>query len=438
MNAPATAELLEIIQRLQPVRAETLQQHFGVSQQTLSRWLNAAGDAVCRMGKTRGAQYARTRSVPGLGTQVPVHRVDEAGQILRSGTLHFLSNGGCWLESATGPGQYFEGRPPFAEEMRPQGYMGRGFLLRNLDLTLPSRTESWSDDQVLVALCRRGEDCTGNLILGDESLTRYLELYTQAREVERASHPERARDYLAEGAGSSVGGEQPKFAAYTGDRYVLVKFADASTGSAGQRWRDLLACEQMALDCIRSAGFEAADAEWFDQGDYRFLEVARFDRLGRFGRRALLSLRAIDNEYVGSGANWTQVALRLLKERRLTKDDVRRIRWLDTFGQLIGNSDRHLGNVSCFEASPGRFRLAPIYDMLPMVFAPDGAHLVERDFTPAPPNAHNLDVWADAARHALAYWDRLVACAGLSEDFRQRCVTSRESLASLMERLPRV
>ncbi|MCP3136926.1 type II toxin-antitoxin system HipA family toxin YjjJ [Pyxidicoccus xibeiensis] len=441
MSAPTSDQLLQTIQRLQPVRVETLQEHFGVSQQTLSRWLKAAGDAVCRMGRTKGALYVRTRTVPQLGTRVPVHRVDEAGQIHRLGTLHFLSDGGYWLESVTGPGQRFEGRPPFVEEMRPQGYMGRRFRFHGPSTLGPprrsSRPDDWGDDQVLDVLSQYGEDCAGDLILGEQSLNRYLSLRILAPEVERANYPVHARGYRSEGASSSAGGEQPKFTAFTGARHVLVKFADASMGRAGQRWRELLACEQLALECVRAAGFEAADAEWFDLGDYRFLEVGRFDRIGRLGRRALLSLRAIDNEYVGLGrGSWTQVALRLLVDRRLPKEDVRRIRWLDTFGQLIGNTDRHLGNVSCFVESPGRFRLAPIYDMLPMVFAPDGAHLVERTFTPEPPNAHNLDVWADAARHALAYWDRLVACADLSEDFRQRCATSREALATLASRLP--
>lgn len=434
MSPPYPANFLETLQRLQPVQVATLREHFKVSQQTLSRWLNAAGDAVCRIGKTKGARYVRTRTVPGLGTHVPVHRVDETGQFHEQGTLYFLSDGGSWLELTTGPGQRFEGRPPFAEEMRPQGYMGRGFLQHHKDLTLPSRMEDWSDDHVFIALSRRGEDCTGDLILGEESLNRYLAM--QATEVDRASYPERARGFITEGAGSSAGGEQPKFAAYTRGRHVLVKFADASAGSAGQRWRDLLTCEQLALDFIRASGREAAEAVWFDQGDYRFLEVTRFDRLGRLGRRALLSLRAIDNEYVGLGTSWTQVALRLVEERRLSKEDGRAIRWLDTFGQLIGNTDRHLGNVSCFVESPGRFRLAPIYDMLPMVFAPDGAHLVERTFTPAPPNAHNLDVWSDAARHALEYWDRLVASPDLSEDFRRRCAACREALAERIAQAP--
>ncbi|WP_338269656.1 type II toxin-antitoxin system HipA family toxin YjjJ [Corallococcus caeni] len=434
MAAPPVRQLLEAVQRLQPVRVETLQEHFGVSQQTLSRWLRDAGDLICRMGRTRGALYARTRSLPELGTRVPVHRVDEAGQLHRAGTLHFLSNGGTWLEQANGPGERFEGLPPFVEEMSPQGYMGRGFHERHPDLGLPLRTTDWNEDQVLIALARRGEDCTGDLILGQESLDRYLA--TQVHAVHRDSYPELARSFLAEGAGSSAGGEQPKFAVHADGRHVLVKFADASEGRAGQRWRDLLASEALALEAVRAAGIDAATARWFDLRDHRFLEVERFDRVGLRGRRALLSLRAIDNEYIRLGTNWTEVSLRLLAERRLPPEDVRRIRWLDVFGQLIGNIDRHLGNVSCFVEASGRFRLAPLYDMLPMVFAPDGAHLVERTFRPAAPTSNTLDVWADAAGHALKYWDRLIVSQDLSEEFRQRCATCRGQLAELIARVP--
>ena len=427
-------ELLDVIRRLQPVELEALQAHFGVSQPTLSRWLKVAGDAVCRLGRTRGSRYARTRHLPGIGAVIPVHRVDEAGQLQQAGVLYFLSTGEVWFEPPKGSGRLFEGLPPFAEEMRPQGYMGRGFLQRHQDLELPPRIADWSNDQVLLALARRGEDCTGDLILGEESLNRYLA--TQVQEVHRDSYPERARTFLAEGAGSSAGGEQPKFAVFTEDRHVLVKFADASAGSAGQRWQDLLACEHFALEAVRAAGLDAARTQWFDLQDYRFLEVERFDRIGPRGRRGLLSLRAIDNEYIGLGTNWTDVSSRLLADHLLSQEEVRRIRWLDTFGQLIGNTDRHLGNVSCFVEAPGQFRLAPIYDMLPMIFAPDGAHLVNREFKPAPPTATNLDVWADAARHALTYWDALVSSSDLSEDFRQRCVTCREQLAALIARVP--
>ncbi|RKH63845.1 type II toxin-antitoxin system HipA family toxin YjjJ [Corallococcus llansteffanensis] len=432
---PDYPQLLEVVRRLQPVSAEVLQQHFGVSQQTMSRWLKAAGAEICRMGRTRGAKYFRTRVVPTLGDQIPVHRVDEAGHLQKVGMLHFLSPQGAWLERTEGPGQYFENRPHFAEEMRPQGYMGKGFLQRHQDLALPSRPDNWSDDLVFLALSKRGEDCTGDLILGTESLARYLD--SSVKTVERNSYPELVQNNLAESGGSSAGGEQPKFAVYSNGRHVLVKFADASTGSAAQRWCDLLVCEHLALEAVRAAGFDAAHSEWFNVGAQRFLEVTRFDRVGVRGRRGLLSLNALDNEYIGKGGTWTQVSLQLLAGKFINLEDDRRVRWLDTFGQLIGNTDRHNGNVSFFLDAPERFRLAPIYDMLPMMFAPaGGTHLVPRSFDPTPPTADNLDVWSDAARHALAYWDTLVSSSDLSEDFRQRCITCREQLADLVARVP--
>jgi hypothetical protein len=109
------------------------------------------------------------------------------------------------------------------------------------------------------------------------------------------------------------------------------------------------------------------------------------------------------------------------------------MRWLDSFGQLIGNSDRHFGNLSFFVEGESRFRLAPVYDMLPMLFAPVGTDIVERRFEPAPPTADNLDVWPQAARCAVTYWSRLGASDELSGEFRQlalRCRDAVEALAS--------
>ncbi|RYZ41635.1 MAG: transcriptional regulator [Myxococcaceae bacterium] len=425
---------------------EKFEKRFGASPPALWRQfkdgLKSLGEQLQRIEEARKAEQLRSRSLPNLGSSIPLYSISETGTCWQAATLHLLATGGSSLEFRLGGEQAFEGLPPFLEEMRPQGYMGRSFRERHPDLGLPLRTEDWSNDHVIIALARRGEDCVGNLILGNESLLRHVaqlhhEMTRGSAEISRDSYPERARTFLAEGAGSSAAGEQPKFVIRGGSRHLLVKFADASSGSAGQRWRDLLACEALALEAVRAAGFDAAQAQWFDLGTYRFLEVERFDRVGIDGRRAMMSLRVIDNEYVGSGGNWTDVALRLLADRRLSWDDTRRVRWLDTFGQLIGNTDRHLGNVSFFSGIEERmFQLAPIYDMLPMVFAPDGAHLVERAFSPAPPTENNLDLWSDAASYALTYWDTLIASTVLSEDFRQRCATCRNQLAELIASAP--
>jgi hypothetical protein len=153
----------------------------------------------------------------------------------------------------------------------------------------------------------------------------------------------------------------------------------------------------------------------FDAGGLRFLEVERFDRSGARGRRGVISLRALDNEYFGSESSWTGIAPRLLAAGRIGAADERRIRWLDVFGQQL--------------------RLAPVYDMLPMTFAPSGTLLVERPFEPCPPSARTLDVWADAARHALGFWTRVIACEALSEGFRERARQCRDTLEAHRARL---
>lgn len=441
-------QLLATLGRQVEARASELVSLLGVSQQTVSRLINAAGERVCRMGRARATRYALTRSLPGLGTRVPVHQVDERGDIRRYGELHLLVNGSHWLELADGSGRRFEGLPPFAADMSPQGYIGRSFTTHHPELSLPPSITYWSDDHRLIALAHRGEDCVGDLILGDESLNRFLA--DVPRSARRGDYPQLLHTSLSGQPGSSAGGEQPKFTVYSEGRHVLVKFADRDEGAASRRWRDLLVCESLALEAIRQAGLEAASATSLLLEGYRFLEVERFDRIGARGRKALVSLRALDNEYFGDLDTWTKAAGRLLKAGFVDAEDARRMRWLDTFGQLIGNTDRHFGNLSFFVEEPGFFlktpglftkgarplRLAPIYDMLPMVFAPEGASVVERSFVPQPRTADTLDVWPHAARSALAYWNQLIDSNELSAEFRERCARCRDAVESLVTSPP--
>lgn len=124
----------------------------------------------------------------------------------------------------------------------------------------------------------------------------------------------------------------------------------------------------------------------------------------------MLSLAAL----VGSGGPWGH----------LGAEDVRRVQWLDTFGQLIGNTDRHLGNLSVLaELDSAAFELAPVYDMLPMLFAPAGTRVVERAYQPAPPTADNHALW-------------LAACTDLSDDLRRRAEACLAALVELRGRAP--
>ena len=423
--------LLGVLRRRGLLRGEEIQRELGISQPVMSRLMREAGPRVCRFGRSVATRYALPREIAGLGRHSPVFRVDERGHPNRHGVLHFLAGGGCWLERESGDGQSFPGLPPFVEDMRPQGYIGRGFPALYPELRLPGRIRDWSDDHQLIALAMRGEDCVGNLIIGEESLNRFLA--GQPQPHTRADYPNLATGALAGQPGSSAGGEHPKFAVYSEGRHVLVKFASGD-GAAADRWRDLLVCEHLALEVLREAGVPVPRSEWFDLDGSRYLEVDRFDRVSRQGRRGVISLYAINCHYLGDDFdNWSRASQRILKEPSLSMDagHADRMVWLDTFGDLIGNTDRHFGNF-CFFADEAR-QLAltptPVYDMLPMVFAPTDANLVERQFAPRPPTALNLHLWHEVANHALKYWSRLCEEDGLSVGFRRISTGCRDTLA---------
>ncbi len=412
-------------------RGEEIQRELGISQPVMSRLMSEAGPRVSRFGRSVATCYALPREIVGLGRDAPVFRVDERGCPNRHGVLHFLEGDGCWLERKSGSGQSFRGLPPFMEDMRPQGYIGRSFPALYPELKLPGRISDWNDDHQLIALAMRGEDCVGNLIIGEESLDRFNAGKPQS--YARADYPNLATGALAGQPGSSAGGEQPKFAAYSEGRHVLVKFAGGD-GAAADRWRDLLICEHLALGMLRSVGVAVPSSEWFDLDGMRYLEVDRFDRIGRQGRCGVISLYAVNNHYLGDKPeNWSRASKRILDESALSMSvaDSDRLVWLDTFGDLIGNTDRHFGNLSFFaeEARELTLTLAPVYDMLPMVFAPAGANLVERQFAPRPPTALNLDLWHEVANHALNYWSRLCEEERLSVSFRRISTECRDTLA---------
>ncbi|MGQ0508322.1 MAG: HipA domain-containing protein [Myxococcaceae bacterium] len=130
--------------------------------------------------------------------------------------------------------------------------------------------------------------------------------------------------------------------------------------------------------------------------------------------------------------SWTKVALKLHADGRLLEGHARTARWLDTFGQLIGNTDRHLGNLSVFSDSEP-FTLTPVYDMLPMMFAPAQTQLPKRTFMPQPPNSENADVWASAANVAQDYWSELIKTRALSANLKAEAKKAQRALSAALE-----
>lgn len=412
-----------------PRTAAELQATLGISQPTLSRLLATRSAQVCRLGRARATRYAWRRDVRGLAPSQPLYRVTPGGQITRIGTLQIL-RGGYWFDDIEQPAasQWFDGLPWFLADMRPQGFLGQRFVRQLAGMGLPDNLNDWQDDHALVALACRGEDALGNLILGDASLTRWQETTRDdaiALTDRAAQYPRLAQAALAgDATGSSAGGEQPKFTAFVGEQAVIVKFSESISSAAGRRWADLLIAEHHALAVMAEAGQPAAQTDIIEADGRVFLEVQRFDRSGLRGRSGLISLGAIDDEFVGRRQSWLDTAQTLTQQRRLSPQSLARVAWQQAFAMLIGNTDRHFGNLSVRYEGRWPAEVAPAYDMLPMLDAPVRGELPERVFAPLLPLMCGETIARDAAQAAALLWQRVAGDTRVSAAYRT-CAAER-------------
>ncbi|HCE94322.1 MAG: transcriptional regulator [Burkholderiales bacterium GWA2_64_37] len=414
-----------------------LQELLGVSQPTVSRALAPLIQAgqVQKVGAARSQRYVLPRHVPGVGCEVLVMHIDAQGRASPFARLVPLEGGAFWVDEVEGEHRRHDGLPWFLDDMRPQGFMGRSFAHAHPELQLAHNPLHWSDDDVLRAMTLYGDDLSGNLIMGEASFQRFLDLHKHASRASSADdYPQLAERAMHEThPGSSAGGEQPKFCTITAGRHVIVKFSPPGDSPTDQRMRDLLVCEHLALHTLAQAGLPAARTQLFQGAGRVFLESERFDRTplshedphGLGGRIGMVSLQVYNAEYVGPMDNWAATANRLAQlptpdgGTRLTAADARTLRLLDAYGELIANTDRHYGNISLVLKGDD-WALSPTYDMLPMLYAPVGGELVPRDFASRPlqPTAATLGEWDEARRLALAFWQAAAADERVSADFR--------------------
>ena len=358
----------------------------GLNPRTLQRTALRHPRTV-RLGRTHQARYALTRQLPGVGDRFPVSIVHPDGRVGRVATLFALrenhwavlpSNSTAFPRYATlgsEEGSFF-GLPWYLAGWRPDGFVGRNLVRRYARLlNVPDDLMRWTDDDVVLANARGLIDPPGNWILGERMPAGDSELPVALDERAQiyADRAERAAQGLP--TGSSAGGEQPKFTAVIerlgAPVHVLVKFSPPRGERIGDRWADLLVCEHIAAEALRSAdGIPTPRTELIRAGSRVCLEVERFDREGLAGRRGTASLMALSPPLGGPANNWTAAASFLRDQRLVDESVARRVALVDAFGDRIGNSDRHLGNLALLIDNGPPFRLAPIYDMLPMSLRP--------------------------------------------------------------------
>jgi hypothetical protein len=97
----------------------------------------------------------------------------------------------------------------------------------------------------------------------------------------------------------------------------------------------------------------------------------------------------------------------------------------------------HFGNLSFFLSLGRRLSLAPIYDMLPMMYAPAaGEELPDRSFETALPDAGNLSIWNSMAEAAEGYWRQVASHPLISAEFAVRALQNAETILRTRTSIP--
>jgi len=413
--------------------AQELAHAAKVSQPTVSRALAGLGEDVVRIGRGSQTRYALRSEIASLGSSWPLFLIGEDASPSQLGRLHSLAGGGYWLERES-PESWsslvgkefkdgiFPGLPWFLDDARPQGFLGRVFAKQHgSELGEGSNPALWSNSAVLESLIRFGHNLPGAFVLGNDALKKALSdsgenpVDPQSREKD---YPELAASVLQGNiVGSSAGGEQPKFTTKLGhDRNVLVKFSLAMDLPEGRRWADLLAAEKLALDVLSENGIRCPSAEVFDFGNRRFLELERFDRTSVGGRIPTVSLQSFDAAFLGIGpSSWSTLASSMEQTNHLTSAQAQQLSSIWHFGRLIGNTDMHLGNMSFLLTPKPPLTLAPVYDMLPMIYRPglEGQIPGIQKLPEAPPSQKG------EAAMARDFWARVASHHAVSASFRE-------------------
>lgn len=416
-------------------------QLLGVSQPTLSRTIHEAGALRFRIKGRRTPLYGLLRAIPRAQSRQPMYRVTENGRVERVAIVSLLAGGQTVVEPTSGGAQLFEGLPPAMVFSSPSGFLGRHVAQQvSKQHGLPAKLNLWSDDHRAAFLFTSEADAPGNLIFGDESLSAML-AQRNARPVvspvdKLAVYAASTRDFGHTIGGSSAGGEQPKFTCETADvGHVIVKFA-----LAGSRTADLLVLEHLALSALAAQGLPAAVTRLFKSDGRVMMESQRFDRVGRFGRRAVVSAGAWDDEHFGHRDSWSQFAERCVRARHLPEAQADIIRSFAAFSELIGNDDTHFENLSLMLDAKGRpSAVAPAYDLLPMRYAPQVSGIGDPPLVPVSPSVGSIGVsgavWQPAYAAACRFWKRAAAEKRLSLPMRTLAEANLAVIAEFIEPL---
>ncbi|MES2948228.1 MAG: HipA domain-containing protein [Pseudomonadota bacterium] len=437
MNTPALA-LTEHIRALLAqggtFTAQQLQAATGKSQPSISLALNKLGADVCKLGAARSTRYALAQPILGLPAHQTLTWTTPDGRRQTFGNLHFLQGGQvvvrCQMDGRNAKGAEWlspSGQLPwFLQTLRPQGFLGR--QLTRLRPDFPADPDTWRIEQVLYMAINHAGDPPGALQLGE--IRAHLQPEAPQTVPDLAAHFDALARAVTQTlpAASSAGGEQPKFltesVAPDGRHlHLIVKFSPPRGTPFGERWHDLLHLEHLALAVLADNGVAVAPTHTVESNERTYLVSERFDRVGLQGKRHVVPAAAVHDTFVSAPRqHWVATCEALATQKRLTQVQVDTVASTYLFGQYIGNTDMHFGNLSFFVDDVLQPALVPtpVYDMLPMLWRP-GVHGGELDTRPVQAQAQPAGYAALASQArawACAYWERAACLPALSPKLR--------------------
>ncbi|QTN26257.1 HipA domain-containing protein [Rhodoferax sp. AJA081-3] len=414
--------------------AQQLQAATGKSQPSISLALTKLGAVVCKLGAARSTRYALAQPILGLPAQQTLTWTTPDGRLQNFGSLHFLQGGQVYVrhqmdaDSKKGAdwlspsGQL----PWFLQSLRPQGFLGR--QLTRLRPDFPADPDAWRVDQVLYMAINHAGDPPGALQVGETK--RHFVAEAAGSAPDQAAHFDTLARAVTQTlpAASSAGGEQPKFLteSVTPDgrhQHLIVKFSPPRGTPFGERWHDLLHLEHLALAVLADHGVAVAPTHTVESNERTYLVSERFDRVGLQGKRHVVPAAAVHDAFVPSPRqHWVATCEALAAQKRLTQAQVDTVASTYLFGQYIGNTDMHFGNLSFFVDDVLQPALVPtpVYDMLPMLWRP-GVYGGELDARPLQPPAQptGYAALASLARAwAIHYWERAANLPTISAALR--------------------
>jgi HipA-like C-terminal domain len=407
-----------------PLTSAELQKISHKSQPSVSRLLAELGGQVLPFGQARATRYGLLKSIHGSNGQQPLFHTTTDGRVERIGSVALLAPEVLHVDGP-GAGLSTNGELPWLlAPLLAQGFLGRLLAQRLAAPGVAADPAGWRLETQLFAALHL-HDGPGALTLGEPAQATPPALPADAG-AEAASLDALAADVAGTlPAGSSAGGEQPKFLAQgPGGEALLVKFTPPRGTPFGERWHDLLHAEHLALHVLAEHGVPVASSRVVGTATRSYFISTRFDRLGPRGRRHVVAIGGVHAGFVPGGYwSWPRTAEALARQRRLPALDAAQVQALWHFGRLIGNTDMHAGNLSLWVAGHslaellrGRFTLAPVYDMLPMRWRPDAMLGGAADYSPFEPDA--LALGSGARGPARDFWVALAGSADVSPSLR--------------------